>query len=89
MPTNRPRHTLTETPSVAEALQAAGERWPEDRGNANRLLRRLIERGAESVSDENGAARRFRADAIKRTAGQFTGVYEPGYLTALRDEWPD
>lgn len=28
-----------------------------------------------------------RLRAIEETAGMFTGVYEPGYLDRLRDEW--
>jgi AbrB family looped-hinge helix DNA binding protein len=48
-----------------------------------------------SVKDDDGrivlertetlAERRRRA--IEETAGMFTGVYEPGYLDHLRDEW--
>jgi len=28
-----------------------------------------------------------RLRAIEETAGMFTGLYEPGYLDRLRDEW--
>ncbi|MCP9487630.1 MAG: AbrB/MazE/SpoVT family DNA-binding domain-containing protein [Gaiellaceae bacterium MAG52_C11] len=28
-----------------------------------------------------------RLRAIEKTAGMFTGYYEPGYLDRLRDEW--
>jgi AbrB family looped-hinge helix DNA binding protein len=28
-----------------------------------------------------------RRRAIRETAGAFTGLYEPGYLDRLRDEW--
>jgi hypothetical protein len=78
---------LTETPSVEAALRTAAGRWPEDRDNPDRLLRRLIDRGAEAISEENAAAQP-RAEVVERTAGQFTGVFGPGYLDALRDGSP-
>jgi hypothetical protein len=28
-----------------------------------------------------------RREAIAKTAGSLTGVYRPGYLEKLRDEW--
>jgi AbrB family looped-hinge helix DNA binding protein len=31
--------------------------------------------------------REKRLKAIRETAGSMTGVYEPGYLEQLRDEW--
>lgn len=31
--------------------------------------------------------REARLRAIEETAGSLTGVYEPGYLDRLRDEW--
>jgi len=37
--------------------------------------------------DRAEEAERRRA-AILRTSGALTGVYEPGYLERLRDDWP-
>jgi hypothetical protein len=86
MPTNRPRHTLTETDELTAALDAAARRWPEDAGSRSRLLLRLVEAGRRAIDEDRERARR-RA-AVDRTHGQFRGVYGPGYLDRLRDDWP-
>ena len=88
MPTTRPRHTLTETDELAAALDAAARRWPEDAGSRSRLLLRLVEAGERAISDERERRRARRRAAVERTHGQFRGVYGPGYLDGLRDEWP-
>ena len=89
MPTTRPRYTLTETDELATALDEAARRWPQDAHSRSRLLLRLVEAGQDAISDEHARARRRRRDAVQRTHGQFRGVYGPGYLERLRDEWPD
>lgn len=88
MPTTRPRHTLTETDELAAALDEAARRWPENARSRSRLLLRLIEAGHQAISKEHEGERRRRLAAIERTHGQFRGVYGPGYLERLRDEWP-
>jgi len=40
---------------------------------------------SKHVADPHGDRRR----AIEDTAGVLTGVYPPGYLRQLRDDWPD
>lgn len=89
MPTTKPRHAVTETPEVSEALLAAARRWPQDRDKPSRLLRHLIDEGFKSI--EPGAATRDngRLDALRRVSGSYTGLYEPGYLDELRAEWPE
>jgi hypothetical protein len=83
MPTSKPRYTLTDTGELSELLDAAQRRWPEvtDR---KALLLRLAAVGGESIS---GAAAERRA-AIAATAGALSGVYEPGELKRLREDWP-
>ena len=88
MPTTRPRHTLTETDELAAALDAAARRWPEDAGSRSRLLLRLVEAGERAISDERERRRARRRAAVERTHGQFRGVYGPGYLDGLPNEWP-
>ena len=88
MPTTRPRHTLTETDELASALDTAARHWPEDAGSRSRLLLRLIEAGERAISEDRERERAQRRAAVDRTHGQFRGVYGPGYLERLRDEWP-
>ncbi len=87
MPTARPRHQVTETDELARALDLAEKRWPgESRG---RLLVRLAHAGAAAVADSLRAAddaRRRRLDAV---AGKYPGLYPPGYLAELREDWPE
>jgi len=82
MPTTRRRHMITETDEVSEALAAAAVRWPDL--SATQLLRRLVAEGHAALQS-SAAARRA---AVNERSGILTGVYEPGYLEALRDEWP-
>lgn len=88
MPTNRPRHVITETDEVAQALDAAAERWPEVRGNRARLLVRLVEAGSRAVAQREGEAAARRRAAVARTSGALTGLYGPDYLDELRRDWP-
>lgn len=89
MPTVRPRHTLTETPELADALDAAALVWPELRDDRGALLRRLVEAGRDAVATEANAVVAARRAGIAAAAGSFTGVYPPGYLDDLRREWPE
>jgi hypothetical protein len=89
MPTTRPRHTLTETDELAAALDAAARHWPEDAASRSRLLLRLVEAGQRAIAEDHERAQARRRAAVERTHGQFRGLYGPGYLKRLRDEWPD
>lgn len=89
MPTSRPRHAVTETDEVSRALEAAAKRWPEDRDRPGKLLRRLIAEGHRSLEPALAARREKRLAALERLSGACTGMYEPGYLESLRDEWPE
>lgn len=88
MPTARRRHMLTETDEVAEALRDAARRWPEDRERPAKLLLDLVREGHKAIATEEDEATARRLAAIERTAGALTGVYPPGYLQQLRDDWP-
>lgn len=87
MPTTRPRHTITETEPVTEALGLARRRWPGE--SESQLLRRLALAGAEHLSGEEDREIERRREALRRHAGVLEGVYPPGYLGKLRAEWRD
>jgi hypothetical protein len=89
VPTTRPRHTLTETEELAEALDEAARRWPEDAQSRSRLLLRLVEAGRQAIAEEGEREREQRRAAIERAAGSLTGVYPPGYLDGVRREWDE
>ncbi|WP_347354530.1 hypothetical protein [Intrasporangium sp.] len=88
MPTTRPRHLITETDEVAQALDDAAQRWPDEPSRA-RLLLRLLAEGHRVVVAQRAAQMRRRRDAVGRTAGVLTDVYGPGYLAELRADWPE
>jgi hypothetical protein len=85
MPTARPRHQVTETDEVEQALDLAERQWPgESRGQ---LLVRLIGAGAEAVAESLGAAVEARRQRLDALAGKYTGLYPAGYLAELREDW--
>lgn len=88
MPTARPRHLVTETDRVAQALDDAAARWPEDRDRRARLLVRLVLEGHQALQDETDRRHAQRAEAARRTSGALTDVYGDGYLEELRQDWP-
>jgi hypothetical protein len=88
MPTSRPRHTITETQEVAQALDRAARHWPEDASKRGQLLLHLVQMGSSALEHETDDERLRHQAAVERTAGALTGVYPPGYLKRLRDDWP-
>lgn len=88
MPTDRPRHTVTETEEIARALDAAAERWPDDREARGRLLVQLVREGHRRIADSQGSEVDRRREAIRITSGALTGAYPDNYLQSLRGDWP-
>lgn len=86
MPTTRPRHQLTETPTVARALDLAAKRWPgEPRG---KLLRRLIDVGSVALEREQGIGADAHRAAVMGSSGKYADAFEADYLAELREDWP-
>jgi hypothetical protein len=86
MPTTRPRHFVTETDDLAEALNAAASRWP-DLSRAQLLVRLALE-GHRAAQQAQGDRRRRRLTAVHKHGGMLTGAYGPDYLERLHEEWP-
>ena len=86
MPTVRPRHMITETPDVEQALDVAERRWPGvPRGQ---LLKRLIREGAESVRGATDSLLEDRMARILAAAGGFDDCFNPALREELREDWP-
>ncbi len=86
MPTARHRYQITETDEVARALDAAEKRWPGE--PRSRLIVRLITENGETLAEVNEVEAARRIAAVDAIAGSFAGLYPPGYLEELREEWP-
>jgi hypothetical protein len=83
MPTTQPRYTVTDTGELSDQLDQAQRRWPEIR-DRKVLLLKLVRAGREAIAREA----RDRVRAVEETAGALSGVYEPGELERLREDWP-
>lgn len=84
MPTTKPRYTVTDTGDLRELLDRAERRWPDVRDRKELLLKLAAagERALEQLAED-------RRRAVAETAGALSGVYEPGELGRLRDDWPE
>jgi hypothetical protein len=89
MPTTRPRHTVTETQDITQAIDDAARRWPQAQGARGKLLVHLVHEGHRAIRDLNDEETRARRQAIHRTAGALTGTYGPNALERLREDWSD
>jgi hypothetical protein len=87
MPTTRPRHLVTETDELAEALDAAAQRWPDlSRGQ---LVARLAVEGHRAAVAEHHRRREERLTLLRAHSGALTGVYDGDDREVLRAEWPE
>jgi hypothetical protein len=83
VPTTKPRYTVTDTGELSELLDEAQRHWPDVR-DRKELLLRLAAAGRDAI--ERQAME--RQAAVEQTAGALTGVYRPGELERLREDWP-
>lgn len=84
MPTKKPRYTVTDTGQLSDQLDQAQRCWPEIR-DRKELLLKLAAAGRAAIEEEAID----RARAVEETAGALSGVYEPGELERLREDWPE
>jgi hypothetical protein len=84
MPTTKPRYTVTDTGELSDQLDRAQQRWPEV-ADRKELLLKLATAGGDAIEHE--ATDRVRA--VEETSGALSGVYAPGELERLREDWPE
>ena len=87
MPTALQRFQVTETPTVASALDTAATLWPDE--PRSRLLLKVIEAGGRALEDERDVSDKARLAAIDSVAGTLDEFYPPRYLEELRSDWPE
>ena len=87
MPTTRPRHFVTESDELREALDEAARQSP----NLTRaqLLVQLALEGHRAAEHRREKRHQQRLDAVRTHSGSLTGVYPPDYLENLREDWPE
>ncbi|BDX32196.1 hypothetical protein TUM20985_27430 [Mycobacterium antarcticum] len=89
MPTSHPRHAITETEDIADALGVARRAWPDLADKPGALLRRLILEGRNAIVHSDADAVLASRQAVSETGGALTGVFGVDYLKTLREDWPE
>lgn len=79
---------MTETDEIANALDDAARRWPQDRASRAKLLVNLVREGHRVLSEQDEQRTAIRRAAIQRTSGSLSNAYGADYLTELREDWP-
>ena len=79
---------ITESDALAKAIDDAARLWPEVKDERAELLRRLIDRGIESVEAEFNEQIEARRKTVMEVAGSLSGIWPENYLEELRAEWP-
>ncbi|EHB56130.1 hypothetical protein MycrhDRAFT_3324 [Mycolicibacterium rhodesiae JS60] len=89
MPTSRPRHAITETEEISEALAVARRAWPDLADKPGALLRRLVLEGRNGLMHNSTERDDERRKAVVDTGGALSGVFGATYLADLREDWPE
>jgi hypothetical protein len=82
MPETNRRHPIIDAGELSGQLVWAQRRWPEIHDREELLL----------MLAAAGAIQREGADRVRgveESAGALNGVYEPGELEGLREDWPE
>ena len=86
VPTSRPRYQVTETSSVARALDRAAKRWPGE--PRSRLLLRLVHVGSDALAQDQQADLEAHRAAVTASSGAYADAFPAGHLAELRQDWP-
>ena len=89
MPTARPRHMITETDPVAQALEVAADAWPEHREDKSTLIKLLLATGKDFLETQKQVQKESRLKAIRDVSRQFADVWPPNWQDEVKVEWPD
>ena len=87
MPTQRPRHMVTETEDLSRALDEAARVWPEMADQRAQLLRRLIDIGMDEFSADVARSKEARQATVRGLAGTMTGTWPANWRKELLEEW--
>lgn len=86
MPTAKPRHVITESEAVREALDAGQRRWPAlSRG---RVASRLVEEAGQALEREEQQRVQRRRELLSRPPSGPEQWFPAGYLEDLREDFP-
>lgn len=88
MPTSRPRHMITESDELGQALDHAARLWPELKDQRSQLLRKVLEVGISELLQEETGRRSQRLKQIKAMAGTMGDVWPANWREELANDWP-
>jgi len=80
---------ITESDALAKAIDDAARLWPEVKDERAELLRRLIDRGIESVEAEFNEQIESRRKAVMEVAGSLSGIWPANWREEMRAGWPE
>jgi hypothetical protein len=79
---------ITESDALAKAIDEAANLWPDIADERAEILRRLIERGIESIETEVNEKIEARRKAVLEVAGSLSGIWPENWREEFRSEWP-
>jgi hypothetical protein len=85
MPTTHPRHQVTETETVREALETARAVWP-DETSPSKLLTRLVVEGQHRLLENPTTRAELRRRALAELHQVHPWPQGSGYLDAMREQ---
>ena len=87
MPTRLDRTYVTHTRPIQAALETARALYPNDSPSV--LMNKLIVEGGESLKARSHNDTEKLRNARAAAAGQYTGMFPPGFIDEIREGWPE